>query len=121
MRRIGRSLAILGRDANATQIALGLGISEEQWREWDAIDSNIAISLDELIIEPAQADEDIEADLLMHLTKLRSQQRTAIVEKFFNNSSIRDIAKKQKTSPEFIRASINLGLAKLRISLSKEQ
>jgi RNA polymerase sigma-B factor len=124
VRRLQRSLASLGRVTEALQIALGLGISEEKWREIEALDSNITISLDELLHEPVQAaDDDDEIDkkaVMKHLNKLQANQRTVIVEKFFSNNSIQDIAKRQKATPERIKAYINLGLVKLRISLSQE-
>jgi RNA polymerase sigma-B factor len=91
VRRLQRSLASLGRVTEALQIALGLGISEEKWREIEALDSNITISLDELLHEPVQAADDDD-----------------------------EIAKRQKATPERIKAYINLGLVKLRISLSQE-
>lgn len=124
VRRIQRSLASLGRETDALQIALGLGISEDKWREIEALDSNVTISLDELLHEPMQelGDEFDDTDaVLKHLNKLQANQRTAIVEKFFSNTSIQDIAKRQKASPEKIRAYINLGLIKLRVSLSQEE
>jgi RNA polymerase sigma-B factor len=124
VRRLQRSLASLGRVTEALQIALGLGISEEKWREIEALDSNITISLDELLHEPVQAaDDDDEINkkaVMKHLNKLQANQRTVIVEKFFSNNSIQDIAKRQKATPERIKAYINLGLVKLRISLSQE-
>lgn len=122
VRRLKRCLESLGRETDALQIALGLGISEDKWREIDAMDSNTTISLDELLHEPMQADDDEVDDgaMLKHLNKLNALQRTAIVEKFFSNNSIQDIAKRQKATPERIKAYINLGLAKLRISLSQE-
>lgn len=122
VRRLQRSLSALGREIETCKIALGLGISEEKWREIDTLDSNVTISLDELLHEPSAADD--EADdlyiVLKHLDKLHSLQRTAILEKFFSNNSIQDIAKRQKVTPERIKAQINLGLIKLRISLSQE-
>lgn len=123
VRRLQRSLAVLGRVMDASQIALGLGISEEKWREIDALDSNVTISLDELLHEPMQAlDEEVDDEaILKHLNRLQAKQRTAIVEKFFSNNSIQDIAKRQKATPERIKAYINLGLVKLRISLSQEE
>ncbi|BBD69520.1 RNA polymerase, sigma 28 subunit, FliA/WhiG subfamily protein [Nostoc commune NIES-4072] len=123
VRRVQRSLASLGRETDALQIALGLGISEEKWREIEALDSNITISLDELLHEPMQELEDEVDDkaVLKHLNKLQASQRTAIVEKFFSNNSIQDIAKRQKKTPEKIKAYINLGLVKLRVSLSQEE
>ncbi|MEH1822125.1 MAG: sigma-70 family RNA polymerase sigma factor [Nostoc sp.] len=123
VRRLQRHLAKLGRDIDASQIAWGLGISEEKWREIEALDSNVTISLDELLHEPMQADDDEVDDrvVLKHLNKLPVLQRTAIVEKFFSNVSIADIAKRQKANPEKIKAYINLGLVKLRISLSQEE
>lgn len=123
VRRLQRSLASLGRQTDALQIALGLGISEEKWREIEALDSNATISLDELLHEPMQANDDDEVDdktVLKHLNKLGGLQRTAIFERFFSNISIQDIAKRQKATPEKIKAHINLGLVKLRISLSQE-
>jgi RNA polymerase sigma-B factor len=132
VRRIQRSLASLGRETDTLQIALGLGISEEKWREIEALDSNITISLDELLHEPMQIDSEAVAShrasgdevddeaVLKHLNKLKANQRTAIVEKFFSNTSIQDIAKRQQATPERIKAYINLGLVKLRISLSQE-
>ncbi|MBN3875223.1 sigma-70 family RNA polymerase sigma factor [Nostoc sp. JL23] len=122
VRRIQRSLASLGRESDTLQIALGLGISEEKWREIDAIDSNITISLDELLHEPVQPDE-AERDeeiILKHLVNLQPNQRVAIVEKFLHSTSIADIAKKQNKSQEKIRAYINLGLTKIRLSILKE-
>lgn len=123
VRRLQRSLALLGREIDASQIALGLGISESKWREIEALDSNITISLDELLHEPIQVDEHEIDDraVLKHLNKLQANQRTAIVEKFFSNNSIQDIAKRQKATPERIKAYINLGLVKLRISLMQEE
>ncbi|QLE47854.1 hypothetical protein FD724_06835 [Nostoc sp. C057] len=49
-----------------------------------------------------QADDDEVDDkaVLKHLSKLQANQRTAIVEKFFSNNSIQDIAKRQKATPE---------------------
>lgn len=122
VRRLQRSLATLGRVVDASQIALGLGISAEKWREIEAIDSNITISLDELLHEPASPDEEErdEVVLLKHLLKLQANQRVAIVEKFFSNNSIQDIAKRQKATPQKVKACINLGLTKLRISILKE-
>ena len=122
VRKLQRSLASLGREVEVSQIAYGLGISEDKWREIEALDSNITISLDELLHEPMQSDND-EVDntvVLKHLNKLQPLQRTAIVEKFFGNNSIQDIAKRQKATPEKIKAYINLGLVKLRISLAQE-
>ncbi len=123
VRRLQKNLASLGRETDASQIALGLGIKQEAWQSLDAIDSNLAISLDEMIHEPISAEESEEIDkelLLKHLGKLRDKQRTALLEKFFNNLTIEQIAKKQKVSPEQVRAYVNLGLAKLRILLSQE-
>ncbi|QKQ75633.1 sigma-70 family RNA polymerase sigma factor [Nostoc sp. TCL240-02] len=122
VRRIQRSLASLGREVDALQIALGLGISAEKWREIEAIDSNLTISLDELLHEPAQPDDEEpdEALLLKHLVRLQANQRVAIVEKFFSNNSIQDIAKRQNATPQKVKAYINLGLTKLRISILKE-
>lgn len=122
VRRIQRSLATLGREIDALQIALGLGISEEKWREIDAIDSNITISLDELLHEPAQGVETEceEEVVLKHLVNLQPDQRMAIVENFLHSTSIADIAKKQNKTPEKIRAYINLGLTKIRLSILKE-
>lgn len=123
VRRLQRSLASLGRETDALQIALGLGICESKWREIEALDSNITISLDELLHEPMQADDDEidDKEVVKHLNKLQANQRTAIVEKFFSNNSIQDIAKRQKATPERIKAYINLGLVKLRISLTQEE
>ncbi|MEH2201192.1 sigma-70 family RNA polymerase sigma factor [Nostoc sp.] len=122
VRRIQRSLASLGREVDALQIALGLGISADKWREIEAIDSNITISLDELLHEPASPDdEDLdEVVLFKHLVKLQTNQRVAIVEKFFTNNSIQDIARRQNATPQKVKAYINLGLNKLRISIIKE-
>ena len=122
VRRLQRRLATLGRETDALQIALGLGVSEEKWRELEAMDSNLTISLDELLHEPAQPDkaEREEELVLKHLVNLQADQRMAIVEKFLHSASIADIAKKQNKSQEKIRAYINLGLTKLRISLLKE-
>jgi RNA polymerase sigma-B factor len=123
VRRLQKSLASLGRETQCEQIALGLGISEEKWREIDAIDSNITVSLHELIYEPtSQLDEaESEQELISkHLANLQPLQRTAIVENFLHSTSIADIAKKQNKSQENIRAYINLGLTKIRISISKE-
>lgn len=123
VRRLQRHLAKLGRDIDTSQIAWGLGISEEKWREIEALDSNVTISLDELLHEPMQPDAEVIDDraVLKHLNKLQANQRTAIVEKFFSNVSIQDIAKRQKATPEKIKAYINLGLIKLRISLTQEE
>ncbi|WP_445634536.1 RNA polymerase, sigma 28 subunit, FliA/WhiG subfamily protein [Nostoc sp. DSM 114161] len=123
VKRLQRSLASLGRDVSTLQIALGLGISEEKWREIDALDSNVTISLDELLHEPIQVDgsNTDEEIVVKHLNRLQASQRTAIVEKFFSNTSIQDIAKRQSCTPEKIKACINLGLVKLRISLSQEE
>lgn len=122
VRRIQRSLASLGREIDALQIALGLGISADKWREIEAIDSNITISLDELLHEPAQPDEAEleEVVVLKHLVNLQPDQRMAVVENFLHSTSIADIARKQNKSQEKIRAYINLGLTKLRISILKE-
>ncbi|MFK0731407.1 MAG: sigma-70 family RNA polymerase sigma factor [Gloeotrichia echinulata GP01] len=121
VRRLQRSLLNLGRVANARDIALGLGISEEKWREIDALDSNVTIGLDELLHEPMQLDEEAEnVDIIKHLGRLHQQQRTAIVEKFFSNSSVNEIAKRQNSTPQKIKSVINLGLAKLRIYLKEE-
>ncbi|MBD2489014.1 sigma-70 family RNA polymerase sigma factor [Aulosira sp. FACHB-615] len=123
VKRLQKNLATLGREAESLQIALGLGIKQEQWQSLDAIDSNLAISLDELIHEPIAFDESEEIGkelLLKCLGKLRGKQRTALLEKFFNNLTIEQIAKKQKVSPEQVRASVNLGLTKLRILISQE-
>lgn len=123
VKRLQRNLASLGRETDASQIALGLGIKHEAWQSLDAIDSNLAISLDELIHEPVSAEESEEFDkelLLKHVGKLRERQRIAILEKFFNNLTVEQIAKKQKLSPEQVRASVNLGLARLKFLLSKE-
>ncbi|MFN6572387.1 sigma-70 family RNA polymerase sigma factor [Dendronalium sp. ChiSLP03b] len=122
VRRLQRSLSSLGREVAPDQIALGLGISEEKWRDIDTLDSNVTISLDELLHEPTSPEEvEIDEQLLFNsLSKLKNRHRVAVVEKFFNNSSIPEIAKRQNQSPEKIRAYINLGLAKLRVSLSQE-
>lgn len=122
VRRLQKSLASLGREVQLDQIALGLGISPLQWREIDAIDGNITVSLQELLYEPvSQLDEiEPEQEILKHLANLQPLQRTAIVENFLHSTSIADIAKKQNKSQENIRACINLGLTKIRISISKE-
>ncbi|MEH2393896.1 MAG: sigma-70 family RNA polymerase sigma factor [Nostoc sp.] len=123
VRRLQRSLASLGRETDALQIALGLGINEEKWREIESLDSNVTVSLDELLHEPIQVDENEVDDraVLRHLNKLQVNQRTAIVEKFFSNNSIQDIAKRHHATPEKIRAYINLGLVKLRIALTQDE
>ncbi|MHC5825368.1 MAG: sigma-70 family RNA polymerase sigma factor, partial [Nostoc sp.] len=121
VRRLHQTLVGLGRDVSVAEVALGLGITKEKWRELEAIDGNVTISLDELLHEPAQADQDLcNIDVVKHLNKLQAAQRNAIAERFFSNISIKDIAKRQKTSPERIKASINLGLTKIKISLAKE-
>ncbi|MBD2437355.1 sigma-70 family RNA polymerase sigma factor [Nostoc sp. FACHB-110] len=123
VKRLQRNLATLGRETETSQIALGLGIKHEAWQSLDAIDSNLAVSLDEMIHEPVSAEESEEIDkelLLKYLGKLRDKQRTALLEKFFNNLSIEQIAKKQKLSPQQVKASVNLGLAKLKFLLLQE-
>ncbi|MBW4677148.1 MAG: sigma-70 family RNA polymerase sigma factor [Desmonostoc geniculatum HA4340-LM1] len=122
VRRVQRCLASLGRELTMQEIALGLGISEEKWREIDALNSNVTISLDELLHEPISTEsaETNEEAVLEHLNKLQSKQRYAIVEKFFSNHSITEIAKHQNSTPEKIKAYINLGLVKLRASLAQE-
>jgi RNA polymerase sigma-B factor len=123
VRRLQKSLASLGRETDALQIALGLGVSEEKWREIDAIDGNITVSLHELLYEPPFQLEEVEPEqelISKHLANLQPLQRIAIVENFLHSTSIADIAKKQNKSQEKIRACINLGLTKIRISISKE-
>ena len=123
VRRLQKSLASLGRETDALQIALGLGISEEKWREIDAIDGNITVSLHELLYEPPFQLEEVEPEqelISKHLANLQPLQRIAIVENFLHSTSIAEIARKQNKSQENIRACINLGLTKIRISISKE-
>ena len=123
VRRIGRSLLNMGREVEPLQVALGLGISKERWREIESLDSNVAISLDEFLHEPAQEVEVEEIDqelVLRSVARLQEQYRNAIVEKFFNNTSIENIAKKQHTSPQKVKASLNIALAKIKINLSQE-
>ncbi|WP_414755558.1 sigma-70 family RNA polymerase sigma factor [Anabaena sp. CCY 9910] len=119
VRRVQRSLSNLGREVSAVDVAAGLGIDAAQWQQIEAMDSNIAVSLDELLFEPMQEEnEDIAADVVLRsLSHLQDKQRVLVVEKFFNNLSEKDIAKKQNTSPQAVKATIRIALSKLRISL----
>jgi RNA polymerase sigma-B factor len=127
VKRIQKKLSELGRSTTALQVAIGLGIKESDWREWEGINGPLNCSLDKLLelgYEPIQDDqEDVAANIdlmLRYLCELKGRYRITLIERYFNNLSVEAIAKKHGTSPQVVEAQIKMGLTKLKIYMKKE-
>lgn len=123
IRRLKRSLAILGREVAEVEVAVGLGIDEQSWQTLTLLDSNVTVSLDEMLFEPSSSEihEETEIEVLHKcLNKLQPKHKNAIIEKFFALASLEEIAKKQGVSIEEVKAWINLGLSRLKLLMVNE-
>lgn len=121
VKRVKKSLALLGREVDELQIALNLGLSTQEWELLDSVSGSVTVSLDELLHEPASSDEEeINFDIKRHLNNLPSYQKNAILEKFFIGKTTQEIAKSQGRSSQEIQAWINRGIAKIRLELLKD-
>lgn len=120
IRRLRKSLAALGREVEEFHIASGLGIDAQSWESLMALDSNVTISLNEILYEPTSSDfhEETEAEALYKcLNELSPKHKSAIIEKFFMGRSLQEIAKNQGASVEEVKAWINLGISRLKVKM----
>jgi RNA polymerase sigma-B factor len=125
VRRLQKHLASMGRNMSLEEIATGLGVSKSQWQEINVANSNILLSLDEMLYEPIHAEEPEEAEetklVIAGLLSLKNKYKHAITERFLRDKSIKKIAKSQKESPEQIQAYIKLGLMRLQVILKEKK
>lgn len=124
VKRLKKRLSQLGREVDELEIALALGLSKRRWQEISEIDSNLSVSLDVLIHEPANYEENEESldDLLYKcISNLEAKSRNAILEKFFVGKSIEEIARNNCLTPEEINAHLKLGLRKIKTTLEIEE
>lgn len=122
IRRLRKSLIALGREIEEIEIASGLGIGETEWRILSSLDSNVTISLEEILLEPSQElHEETEAEILYKcLNKLQPKHRSAIIESFFKGRCPEDIAKSHNASKQEIQAWIRLGVSRLKLLMVNE-
>lgn len=121
VRRLRRQFIASGRQIDELQVAIKIGMTEEQWKEIAALNSAPAkVSWDELPYEPMLEEEKKEDNSFVYeaLAKLSSQQRYCVTQRFFQGASISDIANNLKTSTITVEATIAESLYLLNSHLS---
>jgi RNA polymerase sigma-B factor len=117
VKRVKRSLGKMGRDISEMSVASGLGVAAEVVE----VGANLTVSLDELLHEPAEEAQLEEAEnkeaLKEAVAKLPVKQKQAVVEFYWANRSIGQIAKSHRCSEQEIKARLKLGISKLRKEL----
>lgn len=121
VRRLRRQFIASGRQITEEQVAIKIGMTVEQWKEIAALNSAPAkVSWDELPYEPMLEEEKKEDTSMVYeaLSKLNSQQRYCVTQRFFQGASISDIANNLKTSTITVEAVLAESLYLLNSHLS---